>query len=513
MSIPEIRKDEKNIDTLYVDGSPFFAYCGELHNSDASSPDYMENKVWPELRELHMNSVIVPVCWELIEEKEGVYSFERVDSLILQARREGMKLIFIWFGLWKNSESMYVPGWMKRDSARYFRAETVSGEKMNTISPFCSAAVEKDARAFSALMAHIRKIDEKESTVIMVQVENEIGIMGSARDYCPAAEEAFLSEIPAELSESLGENGTWKEVFGNDAEESFMAWYFACAVEKIASAGYSEYPLPFYANSWLKQYPWYPGSYPMGGPVPGVQPIWRTAAPTLFTFAPDIYVSYCADVMDEYQTPDNPLFIPEIRKDAVAVSYCLYAFGARNAIGFSPFGIEELALDPDEIEQPPAEVMAALNIDPSAFDITGSKDLLAATYDIMKNLEPVYLKYRGTEHLKSFVRHGETDYGTFLIFENYDIRVSYKPRQSGKPLGAGIFIELDPDRFLLLGTMCSISITAKPGENLKADVIREEEGTLEDGIWKPGRILNGDEKMSLQFPEMPTLYRIEMYKY
>ena len=513
MAMPEIRKDEKRIYTLYVEGKPFFLYSGELHNSSTSDLKYMEEKVWPRLAGLHMNSVIAPVAWEMIEETEGKFCFDIVDGLIGQARKYGMKLILIWFGLWKNAESMYVPEWMKKNTDAYFRAEKVSGEKLPTISPFCEAAVEKDAFAFAALMEHLREFDGEEHTAVVIQVENEIGILGSARDYCDAANEKFEEEIPAVLTENLNVGGTWKEAFGDEAEEAFMAWHFACAVEKITSAGRDRYPLPCYANSWLKQYPWYPGSYPMGGPVPSVHKIWKLAAPSLFTFGPDIYVPYCADVMDEYGTAENPLFIPEIRRDAVAVSYCMYAFGAKNAVCFSPFGIEDLSPDAVEAEMPPADVMAALNIDPSAFNITGSYQLLAETYRLMKELEPFYLKHRGTEHLKSFVRHGENDYGTFLQFKKYDVQAAYAPRQSGKPLGAGIFMELDEDTFLLAGTMCTVSFMAKPGENCKVDILRMEEGILEQGEWTPGRILNGDEKMTIRFGETPSLLKIKLYKF
>ena len=80
----------------------------------------------------------------------------------------------------------------------------------------------------------------------------------------------------------------------------------------------------------------------------------------------------------------------------MASSYCLYSFLEKNALCFSPFGIEDLVLDPDKIDKPPIDVMIALNIDPSAFEIEGSKDYLAATYDLLHQLEPLYLKYRNT---------------------------------------------------------------------------------------------------------------------
>ena len=513
MGIPYVKKDEKGITTLYVNDRPFFCRSGEIHNSSASDPEYMKKHVWPALRSLNMNSVIAPVYWEMIEPEEGCYDFASVDSLIAQAREENMKLIFLWFGLWKNTESMYVPGWMKRDTQKYFRVEKINGDAMTTISPLCQAAVEKDAQAFAALMGHIKETDSDENTVIFIQVENEIGLLGTDRDYCEAANAAFEANVPAEVEKLTGKTGSWKEVYGYEAGEKFMAWSFACAVEKIASSGRGAYPLPCYANAWLRQYPWYPGSYPSGGPVVQVQDLWRAAAPSLFAFAPDIYVPYCADIMDEYTANGNPLVIPEIRKDAVTASYALYAFGAHNAICYSPFGIEELGLDPSEVKSLPMEVMVALNIDPSAFNITGSAGYLGKVNEILTELEPVYLKYRGTPSLQAFVRHGENDYGTFLHFQNYDVSVSYSPRMEAKPLGAGILIELEPDKFLMIGTQCTVRFLPKPGVCKTVDIIQLTEGQLKNGEWIPGRILNGDEKMTLNFEDMPCAKMVELYQF
>ena len=172
-TIPHI-KELNGYPTLFVKDEPFFCLAGEIHNSSSSNLDYMANHVWPAIRGLHMNSIIAPLFWETIEPTEGVYDFTLLDGMIDQARAEGMHLILLWFGLWKNSESMYVPGWMKQDTNTYYRVENVQGQKINTISPLCTAAIEKDAKAFRAIMAHIKEVDEAESTVIVMQVENEI---------------------------------------------------------------------------------------------------------------------------------------------------------------------------------------------------------------------------------------------------------------------------------------------------------------------------------------------------
>ena len=512
MSIPVVKHDEKSIPTLYVHDKPFFMRSGEIHNSNASDPVYLEEKLWPALRGLHLNSVIVPLYWEMIEPAEGEYDFSLPEKIIRAARREGLKIGFLWFGLWKNAESMYVPAWVKRDTETYFRARKVSGEIMPTISPLCHAAVEKDRQAFTALMRRICELDKEENTVIVMQVENEIGLLGTDRDYSSEANASFDAPIPEKLAAALGRGGTWEEVFGSDAGENFMAWHFGSAVERIAASGKAAYNLPCYTNAWLRQSPWFPGSYPSGGPIRQVQPVWRVAAPSLFTFGPDIYVPYCADVMDEYASGNHPLFIPEIRKDSVSSSYALYAFGAKNALCFSPFGIEDLALDPSELDKPPMELMIALNIDPSAFDITGSRDCLSATYGLLEQLEPLYLQYRGTPSLQVCVRHGEVDYSSFLRFGSYDLIVKYGPRMSGKPLGCCYVIELSEDRFLLAGLNCTPEFRVKPGTDRKVEILRLEEGRIVDGKWVPGRVLNGDERMNLRFGDMPGTLMVELHR-
>lgn len=259
---------------LMVDGEPYFCRGGELHNSSASSLAYMEQAVWPTLRGLSLNTVLLPVYWECLEPVQGQFDYTLVDGIIRQARREGCRLILLWFGLWKNSGSTYAPEWMKTDRRTYFRVRNAGGRPMSarrlvggthTISPFCDAAIDADANAFRHLMAHLSHTDE-ERTVIMVQVENEMGVLNCDRDYSEEAEKAFAREVPRPLREAFQMQGTWAQAFGKDAGEVFMAWRYACATERIASAGKEIYPLPMYVNAWLEQSPWKPGSYPCGGP-------------------------------------------------------------------------------------------------------------------------------------------------------------------------------------------------------------------------------------------------------
>ncbi|HHV09868.1 MAG TPA: DUF5597 domain-containing protein [Clostridiales bacterium] len=511
-NIPEIRKFN-GIDTLYVHDEPFLILGGEIHNSSASSLEFMEAEVWPNLKGLNMNTVILPIYWELVEAVEGVFDYILLDGIIDQARRNRMHLVLLWFGLWKNGESSYVPGWMKRDSQTYFRARKVDGEAINTISPLCQAAVEKDANALAHIMAHLKAVDGEENTVIAIQVENEMGLLGADRDYSAEGEKCFADQVPAEVEKEFSVHGSWKECFGYGAGEYFMAYYYAKAVERITGAAQKEYNLPCYVNAWLKQYPWYLGSYPCGGPVASMKRMWRLMAPSLFCLAPDIYVPYVPRVMEEYAEGGNPLLIPEVRKDAITSSYALYAFGKYNALGYSPFAVEELSMAPETINKPPMEVMLALNIDPSAFDIEGSKEYLSRVYGVMEDIKPLYFKYRHTPALKSFVKKSETDCGELIQFAEYDFLVSYNPKQPHKPLAAGMIYEVGENSFYVIGMMCSIKVLPKSGENRKVDILKLEEGEFENGNWKGRRVLNGDERMALHLKDQLGSYYLELYKY
>ena len=59
------------------------------------------------------------------------------------------------------------------------------------LSTFAEANLAADARAFTALMAYLRRVDGEHCTVILVQVENEVGMLGSARDHSAEAEAAW----------------------------------------------------------------------------------------------------------------------------------------------------------------------------------------------------------------------------------------------------------------------------------------------------------------------------------
>lgn len=521
--IPQIKIKENGKKVFLVDGAPFVALSGELHNSSSSSLQYMDEKIWPALRPLHMNSVILPVAWESIEPEEGGFDFSLVDGLVMAARREGLRLIILWFGLWKNGNSTYIPGWIKKESsgvnARFFRARDGYGKPLGCISPFCAEAVTADAAAYRKLMEHIREIDSEERTVIAMQVENEIGVLGAGRDYSAAAEEAFHQEIPKVVAEWYDVQGDWETAFGRDGGEMMMAWQYASAVEQIASQGKSAYPLPMYVNAWLQQHPDRAGVYPCGGPIAKVKELWALAAPSIDAYAPDIYVNNYRAVCDEYATAGNPLFIPEVRATKDSASFLFYAVGKHDALCFAPFGIEDLF--GNRTDALGNNLLNTLNISADAFQSEGAGERLAAAYDIIGNMRPVLAQAHREGKIHAFLEYH--DAGTTISMSKYDVQISYSGasesffggpgKQSGSAVAGGFIIELSEDEFIICGNGYSVIFLPKPGVSDQIGVLKKEEGHYQDGVWISGRVLNGDEGYFIGLSDFPQVQKVSLYTY
>ena len=73
--------------------------------------------------------------------------------------------------------------------------------------------------------------------------------------------------------------------------------------------------------------------------------------------------------------------------------------------------------------------------------------------------------------------------------------------------------ELSENKFLIVGMNSSFTFRAKEGEGKKVNYIRAEEGKICNGEWIPGRILNGDEQMSVRCGDMIECLCVELYKY
>ena len=336
---------------------------GELSNSAATSVEDID-EVMPRMKALGLNTVLVPAYWELMEPTEGKFDFTLIDSTIQQARNLQLKVVFLWFGAWKNSMSCYAPLWFKQDMKRFPRARTQQGKPLEIASCFSENVFQSDNKAFEALVKHI--CETGSDVVTMIQVENEIGMLEDARDHSPLAEEVYQKGVPQELISYLkknqkmlhpwlkarfGANGkTWKEVFGDDiyTDEIFMAYYYAKYVGRLCETARKYTQMPLYVNAAMNSRGRQPGQYPSAGPLAHLIDLWHCGAPQLLCLAPDIYDTGFKGWADQYALPNNRLFIPESRCCENSGARAMYAFGEHQALGFSPFAIDQAS--PKETE-------------------------------------------------------------------------------------------------------------------------------------------------------------------
>lgn len=499
--------------TLMVDDKAFLILGGELHNSSCSSLEYMEEQVWPGLRRLGGNCYLMPVYWECMEPERSIYNFELVDGVIAQARREGVRLILLWFGLWKNGNSSYIPAWMKKDRTFYYM-EDAYGAMMESVSPFCEEAVELDRKAFTALMGHLKEIDE-ERTVIMIQVENEIGVWGHPRDYCRNAEALFLQKIPQEISALYGKNGTWEEAFGLDACEYFMAWGFAKAVGKIASGGRAVYNLPLFMNCVAIGLPLRAGQIPSGGPLPRVHKIWRQFAPDIDLYGPDIYTPFFKEVSEEFAAA-NALIIPELGQDKDSASKALFAVAAFNTICFSPFGIDGMMTPLSE-----NDLLSQMNTD-LIFSQEDAGNRLAESYQLLHILWDDIRRAQDDKCIYAFLQ--QNDSGSEFVLNDYIINVTYgdggmtghmgQPghRKEGGPAGGGFILRKNADTFLICGIACNVTVKPRFASREQIFMLNKRELLHKGSQLVPGRILNGDERNYTAIGSWPTVLELNFYR-
>lgn len=548
-SLPHLLKTG-NLTHYMVNDKPFLMLAGEVHNSSMGGFAYMR-PIWKRMAEANLNTVIASASWELVEPIEGKYDFALVDSMIIGARKENLKLIVIWFASWKNGASTYTPAWVKKDTKRFPLVKDENGKTLNVLSTLSTEARDADARAFAALMRHIREIDSKDQTVIGMQVENEIGTLRTKRDFSDIANKAFNGPVPTELMNYLEKNkktihvgvldawskqgykmnGNWEEVFGKGVrleswkdmsfltEELFMVWNYAKYVGKVAAAGKAEYNLPMYVNAWLKQpgnSGHAPGNYPSGGPTPQMIDVWRAGAPAIDFLAPDIYATKeWRYICDTYTLSGNPLFIPETRGGETGAARAFFTFGQYNTILFAPFGIDGNG--------------GFLTSTPT--DLLQIKD----AYSVLKQLTPLIIENQGTNNIKGLLVDQNNKVDSVTI-GGYTIKGRLAMRFGGAELagvdifgtapgttgsqrapeqvGGAIIISTAPGEYFISGRNMSIDISAAiPNKSSNIGFLLLEEGTFVHNKWMPQRRLNGDEFWVTLNANKSMIYKMVMYQY
>ena len=493
---------------LLVDGAPFLVLGAQINNS--SSWPAVLPQVWPALESMHANTAEAPVYWEQLEPQPGRFDFSTVDALVQGSREHHLHLVILWFGTWKNGNMHYVPEWIKTDPRKYARMINAAGEPIDVLSANSTVNRDADKAAFTALMRHLKEIDATDHTVLMIQVENESGGIGSPRDFSPASNREFAGEVPGDLLKAMHKSrGTWRDVFAGRADETFQAYHQSRYINEIAVAGKREFDIPLYCNVWLsypaaelpeRQIP-NPGiGYPSGGPVQDMIGLWKVFAPAIDVIGPDIYSDdpgFYKEIVNTYHRPDNALWIPETGNDDSFAKFFFYALG-QGAIGFSPFGIDRTNWTYSGTEGP---------------------KLHSENFALIEPMDREIAKLNFEGKLKTAIEDPggatqELDFGPWQASVSFGF-----PQQDGRRApgtsdhhGRALVAQLGPDEFLVTGVDARVSFHV-PGRlpGLRMQILRAEEGAYENGTWHMTRLWNGDQTdRGLNFRHTGTVIRIRV---
>jgi hypothetical protein len=525
---------------LFVDDAPFLILSIEDQDLGLESSWPPQPKDWADMEYLHANTVEVPIYWDQIEERPGEFDFSSIDRLLTAAREHNMRLILLWFATWKNGSQHYMPDWMLSDPVRYFHSVNREGEAVDSPSPFATASLEADKRAFAAVMGHLKEADPQR-TVIMVQVENETGNWKSVRDFSPAAQKYFETPVPPEILKAMrvqltSQSPNWQQAFGPDADEYFNAWATAKYVGEVAAAGKAVYPLPMDVNDALRNpfhpgppgEPGVPGSYESGGPTDNVIPIWKAAAPAIDLLGPDDYqgdpVAYLK-VLDLYHRDDNPLFLPESGCpgcDPDSGDFTRYFF---TVLGLQGIGYSESGNRPEPSLARNFTLVWPMQREIARLNFEGNLQAVA---------EPVHTKGEDQGDPRQTMR-----FGTWKAVVKYG-SARFGPATTAWntiPEGRALVAQLGENQFLVAGYFCTVDFfpagTEKQqktehivdgagqipsalidGKWQHRQFMRVEQGVYENGVFKLLRSQNGDATdYGLRFGEEPTVLRVTLGTY
>ena len=497
---------------LIVHGRPFLIRGGELENSTAGTAA-AANTVLPALARRQFNTVLMPVVWDEIEPVEGRFDFSVLDHWMTVARRTHLHLVLLWFGSWKNAFSSYAPRWVLDDPRRFPRALSASGAPLPILSVFGRRTERADAAAFAALMHHVALLDTRRQTVLMVQVENEVGYLGvGGRDRSARADRLFAGPVPARLLRALRARRrlpwrlaahfdpaghSWTGVFGPRADQAFMAWYYARYVNAVARAGRRQDPLPMYMNAQLPAPHQRAGAYPSGGPSPRCQPIYRAGASAITFYAPDIYWPDFAHWVQRYRRAGNPVFVPESRLGPAADN-ALYVFGQARGFGFSAFGVDSPLLPPDRAEARLSAVYRALGGLGSILGAAQQRDLVRAL--VLRRTSPSPTQ--------------TVALGGYLFTAR--LARNWFTHRTLERTGAMLVLQRRPNVFDVLGRGLEITVRRDPDvDDRIAGIAGIAKLRRHAGRWIVARRLNGDQtnqgRNLLLSPQTFRLYRIRLY--
>jgi hypothetical protein len=200
--------------------------------------------------------------------------------------------------------------------------------------------------------------------------------------------------------------------------------------------------------------------------------IWRIAAPSIDILSPDIYLPNFKAITAQYVHSWNPLFIPESFAGLAGAANAFYAVGKHNGIGYSPFGIDGNIADT-------------------------MRQQLAKAYKVLADMVPEITAAQSSGSI-SGISLQLPDSAETITLGGYQITATLRKNWSGvtqASKGYAIIIYNSADAFTVAGSNIDLQfVPESPGPKM-AGLSSVWEGTYVNGVWKPGRLVNGDNIM------------------
>lgn len=468
-------------------GKPFPVIGGTVGDSTASDPARLARDVWPAARALHVNTVFAPVTWQLLEPREGRFDFAVPDALFAGARENGLKLAVVWYGAWKNGTSCYAPDWVKLDWNRFPLARPLLGRRTELLSPCAPETLAAEKAAFSALLGRLRELEDAaggdEPTVVLVQIEEGIGMVGGSRDASGESDarwaagtppqlvsglEARAGRLHPEMAKALGRADAWPAVFGPNADGAFMAWQFARHVETLARAGAEKLPVPFFVSAWnLSSAAGRAGEKPGGAPDGEMADVWDVAAPSVFRALPAPTPRSLRFLHPSLGENAVPVLFPRVEPGPDFPAKALFLFGGVLAAGISATGLDGAGGEP-------------------------GRALVAQANSVVAGLAEALGPVRSEDAVRGFMQLSGSGENAVLGDYSFSINWTQPAREAGTP--GGLLLAIDRDGSYWAAGIGARIVPRHDRAGWATGILRQEEFVSGDGGLRRGRVLNGDDR-------------------
>ena len=456
---------------LFVEGLPFFVLTAELPWHQSHYGRYRQTMgdwdyLYPAARKMHLNTLKVPVKWSQVEPAKGVFDFSYVDHVKALADANGLKLILGWFGHYASASSgniysnldnyLFAPMDIVEDVKTYPRAVDADGKSYHGIVSYdYDAVIERESAAFRAFMRHIREVDAKTRTVIMIQVENEISVFNSSaagnpkmwRDHSPRSNELFKA-------------GGYTDDLKYSAERLASGW-----LRRVTEAGAQEYTLPFYMDFVGRTLGGLVGGEPGEDVATYLNLCPRTTFVSMNLYSGSAREADLRQRMEPYRVEGNMVAISETNSDrgAVAPRLAFLAIGAYAAPLISPWAFN--------ISWPTRGEPYVMKDGTLA---NGAFDLMRAYTGVERAAAPIAL-CAGTDKLKVLL-DGETRQTEVA---GAKVGVVYDPG------GQLMVLHPEPDEFLVIGWKASVTLETPLAKWPALKKLRVEAGRWDGPRWVP----------------------------